>query len=203
MARPAALALLIAPLALAATAQLDDESLQSALSEAVREGVQVLVNDPELESFRTLAVIPFGGELGQRGAEILAEALSEAGRGVTPAGRVRDACRDLNIELPLQETPRGGASTDLIAALGADALVLIEAQVVPGGGGGNAIAVEIELSDPIDFVGGWGVDVTVEIREPRARGGSYWQRHPGHVIGAIALLIVIWAISALRRRAAS
>jgi hypothetical protein len=203
MARLAALAFLITPLALTAVAQPDEESLRSALEQAVQEGVQVLVDDPQLESFRTLAVIPFGRELGERGAELLAGALSQAGRGVTPAQQVRDACRDLGIALPLQETPRGGASSTLVAACGADALVLIEAQIVPGEGGGDAVAVEIELSDPIDYVGGWGVEVTVEIREPRTRAGSYWQRHPEHVIGAIALLIVIWAISALRRRRAA
>lgn len=175
--------------------------------ELAREAADAILAEPTLATFTALAVLPRGGELSQPVADALAAALAAGGRTVAPREGAETAVRAAGVPWAAPEEIGGREQMQILDATASQALVLVGAQRIAQPSGGSSILADVTVANPVTLLGGWSVHLQLDTAEQSrtadaASSTALWQRYPGLFIGAVAALVAVWLLSALRRRSA-
>lgn len=190
-------------LAVAAAAQsAEGDARHAAAQEAARAVVQDFLGEPETARYQTLAVLPRGGDAGEPVAEALVAALRGAGRTVADPAAVREASRAQGIGWNVEGQLDQRQIAEILGAVRAQGLILLQAAAAPLPEDMVRVTAQVTLADPAALGPPWSAEVEAEADMPRLTATSLWQRNPLVVGGIIAALVMVWIISARRRRAA-
>jgi hypothetical protein len=175
-------------------------SQQLAAEEIARAAAADFLATTDVVDHERLAIIPRGGDMSESVAESLAERLREGGRAIAETQRARAAAREAGVGWAAAE-PVGAREIAIMAGeSGSQAVILVTAETTAHLDDGTVTVIaQLVLADPAELGWPWNFEVEQEARAAQSR--SYWQEHPVLVIGVVAALVVLWMISALRRRA--
>jgi hypothetical protein len=166
--------------------------------------MQEFLADPDASQRQRLGVIARGGAASEAVAAALIEEFRTNERAVADVSAARAACQRAGVTWGSPD-PFGAREVAILAeGCNAEAVLLVQADITATQPDGtvNVFAV-LSLEDPRVLGSVWSIDVEAEGRARQNVGQSFWQKNPKLVGGVIAGLILVWLISALRRRAKS